>query len=150
MLAGKDWKDFQSCFLLAVVGKWRCCMQFQTHILFYPHGIGGTLQSTHDVFFGNYNELVYNYRVNHFIESIKLDCGFLPPSFIKKTRLKILTVESLPPQAIFHILKISGFWNTFSYNIRIKTCKITSGTSYSWATIWGASRNFTIIYHYIL
>jgi hypothetical protein len=35
--------------------------------------------------------------------------------------------------------KTSGFWNTFSFNIMINTCKIPWGTPCSWAAIWGAS-----------
>jgi hypothetical protein len=32
----------------------------------------------------------------------------------------------------------------------IKTCKIPWGTPYSWATTWGASRNFPCLYHDII
>jgi hypothetical protein len=48
------------------------------------------------------------------------------------------------------VRKSSGFWNTFSYNIMIKTCKVPWGIPYSWATTWGASRNFISLYHYII
>jgi hypothetical protein len=46
--------------------------------------------------------------------------------------------------------KSSGFWNPFWYNIMVKTCNIPWGTSYSWATTWDASMNFTSLYHYII
>jgi hypothetical protein len=45
--------------------------------------------------------------------------------------------------------KSSGFWNTFSYNIRIKTCKIHWGIPCRCPTIRGASWNVTSLYHYI-
>jgi hypothetical protein len=48
------------------------------------------------------------------------------------------------------VWKSSGFVNTYSYNIMIKTCKIPWGTPYSWATTWGASRNFKGLYHYFI
>jgi hypothetical protein len=45
--------------------------------------------------------------------------------------------------------KSSGFWNSFSYKMVLKTRKISRGTPYSWPTTWGASWNFTSLYHYI-
>jgi hypothetical protein len=44
--------------------------------------------------------------------------------------------------------KISIFWNTFSYNIMIKTCKIPWGTPYYCLTICGGSWNFACLYQY--
>jgi hypothetical protein len=46
--------------------------------------------------------------------------------------------------------KSSGFWNTFWYNIMVKTCNIPWGTPYSWETTWDASMNFTSLYHYTI
>jgi hypothetical protein len=48
------------------------------------------------------------------------------------------------------IPKTSGFWNTFSYNIMIKTCKIHWGIPCRCPTIRGASWNVTSLYQYII
>jgi hypothetical protein len=46
--------------------------------------------------------------------------------------------------------KIWGFWNSFSYKIVLKTCKISWGNPYSWATVWGASWNLKRVFYTIL
>jgi hypothetical protein len=46
--------------------------------------------------------------------------------------------------------KIWGFWNSFSYKIVLKTCKIPWGNPYSWGQLYGVPHGISRVFNTIL